>query len=271
MSGAVDEHFVRLLRALGPFLSEVVFVGGWAHRLHALHVDAQHTGFEPLMTRDADVVLPDRLKTAGGTLRDRLLGEGFREELRGEDAPPLSLYRFGGDEGFFVEFLLPQRGGGIRRDGRSDDTAVVSGVSAQKLRHVDLLAVEPWTIDVEGTPVKVANGTAYLAQKILVLHRRPQDRQGRDVLYIHDTLAQFGGSLRQLNEIWKQLQTTMPRSTRAQLAERMKQHFNAVNDNHRRASLIATSTGRPNPPGPEILFRACRFGLKQVFGELVDT
>ncbi len=44
--------FARLVDALEPFLDVLVFVGGWAHRLHALHALARPPDFEPLATED---------------------------------------------------------------------------------------------------------------------------------------------------------------------------------------------------------------------------
>jgi hypothetical protein len=96
--------------------------------------------YRPLMTRDTDVAIPPGIRGDEGTLRDRLLTRGFTQEFLGDDRPPVTHYQLGGhDTGFYVEFLTPLVGGEFRWDGTRDVTTSVSGVSAQKLRHLDVL------------------------------------------------------------------------------------------------------------------------------------
>jgi hypothetical protein len=141
-----DEKFAVLLDALGPYLDRVVIVGGWAHRLFRRHPLAQTMSYRPLMTRDTDVAIPAGIRVDEGSLRDRLLVRGFTEEFLGDDRPPVTHYQLRGDDaGFYVEFLTPLVGGEFRRDGTRDVTTSVSGVSAQKLRHLDVLLIAPGT------------------------------------------------------------------------------------------------------------------------------
>src|SRR5690349_12710952 len=142
-----ETEFARLAHALRPYLEELVFVGGWAHRLHALHRWAGPLSFIPLMTRDADIATPLRVQPRAQDLRTLLIGAGFSEELLGDDRPPITHYRLGEKGGgLFVEFITDQPGGGYKRDGGRDDTVLVSGVTAQKLQYVHLLTLEPWEI-----------------------------------------------------------------------------------------------------------------------------
>lgn len=48
------ELFARLILALGPYRSDVVLIGGWAHRLFRLHPLSQLVDFPPLLTQDVD-------------------------------------------------------------------------------------------------------------------------------------------------------------------------------------------------------------------------
>lgn len=57
-----NEQFVRLIVALEPWLTQVVIIGGWAHRLYRLHPNAQHVEYLPLTTLDTDIAVPPRLK-----------------------------------------------------------------------------------------------------------------------------------------------------------------------------------------------------------------
>ena len=47
--------------------------------------------------------------------------------------------------GFYAEFLVPLQGSERKRDGKPDVTASKAGIIAQKLRHLDLLLVAPWS------------------------------------------------------------------------------------------------------------------------------
>jgi hypothetical protein len=104
------EVFARLVRALGPYLGEVVFVGGWAYRLFRLHELAQPVAFAPLMTKDADIATAPNIPGQPQTIRQLLKEAGFTEEPSGEYTPPGMHYRLSQDpNGFFVQFIAPLR------------------------------------------------------------------------------------------------------------------------------------------------------------------
>ncbi|AMY08527.1 hypothetical protein LuPra_01728 [Luteitalea pratensis] len=146
-----NENIAVLFDALAPYLDRVVIVGGWAHRLFRQHALAQALPYRPLMTRDTDVAIPSGITADKGNLRDRLLVRGFIEEFLGDDRPPVTHYQLGDDAGFYAEFLTPLSGGEFRRDGTKDVTTSVSGVSAQKLRHLDVLLIAPWSVTLRST------------------------------------------------------------------------------------------------------------------------
>jgi Nucleotidyltransferase len=60
--------FARAMKALGPYLGELVVIGGWAHRLYELHAMACSPGFQPLMTEDADIAAPVKIQTQGESI-----------------------------------------------------------------------------------------------------------------------------------------------------------------------------------------------------------
>lgn len=252
--------------ALRPWHPQVVLVGGWAHRLHRLAPTAQPVDYQPLVTRDADVAfgLHDRLE---GDIGAALRASGFHEELSGEFVPPVSHFRFGGDDqGFYVEFLAPQLGGAQRRDGTADATVFRAGVSAQKLRHLDLLLREPWTVRVPGEPaatIRIANPVMFIAQKLLIAEARQPQKRAQDILYIHDTLDLFGGELDALGTLWHEtLRPTMSGTTAKTVEARAKAAFTQVSDDIRTAARI--------PPdrqlSPERMQQALAQGLGIVFG-----
>lgn len=138
--------FARLVDALRPWLRHVVVVGGWAHQLHRIHPRARVPPHQPLRTRDADVALSATPPSAGD-LAAALEAADFKGELVGEHTPPVAQYRLGGvDAGFYVEFLAPLRGDGLTRSGPNDATVAWAGVTAQRLRYVELLLACPWSV-----------------------------------------------------------------------------------------------------------------------------
>ena len=145
MEGA--ESFARLVEALRPWLGHLVVAGGWAHRLHRLHPLAHNPGHEPIRTRDVDFALSPRAPLAGD-ISAALARADFKPAFTGDDAPPVTRYDLNDDAGFYAEFLVPLEGGEIRRDGRRDVTVSLAGITAQKLRHLDLLLVAPWSVRV---------------------------------------------------------------------------------------------------------------------------
>lgn len=138
MSTAPDiSGFARLITAQGPWLDQVVIIGGWAHRLYRLDPRAQKLDFAPLMTLDIDVALPPNVPDRAPSIRELLVANGFEEDFRGDDKPPATLYRLGDDAaGFYAEFLTPLVGGELTRAGKRKATLQVAGVTSQQLRHI---------------------------------------------------------------------------------------------------------------------------------------
>src|SRR5712691_3996559 len=173
-------NFARLVEGIRPWLTHVVIVGGWAHRLHRFHPLATAQDYQPLRTRDVDLAFsPDA--PLHGDLRKALSKAGFREELSGEHTPPVTHYRLGEeDAGFYAEFLTAKTGSDVTRSGKRDLTVVKAGVTAQKLRHLDLLLEAPWLIRVgiETIPIArsadlmIPNPVSFIVQKLLIHKRR---------------------------------------------------------------------------------------------------
>ena len=260
-----DEKFAKLLEALGPYLDRVVIVGGWAHRLFRHHPLAQPMPYLPLMTRDIDVAIPPRIHIDQGSLRERLLAGGFSEEFFGDHRPPVTHYLAGGDTGFFVEFLTPLVGSEFKRDGTRDVTTSVAGVTAQKLRHLDILLIAPWTVvvDMVGVPSKItiANPVSYIVQKLLIDDKRKPEERAKDVLYVHDTLELFARSLRELRGLWDgTVRHGLGRRLEAKVLRERERLFTSITDTLRDAALMATRRSL-SPAG---LRESCAAGLNRI-------
>jgi hypothetical protein len=266
----VTSDFQRLVDALLPYLPDVVVVGGWAHRLFTRHPLAGSLGFVPLMTDDADVAVPLRLRRREVTLLDRLEAAGFTEDMKGDDKPPVTHYRLGEGE-FYVEFLAPTTGEGVRRSGERDATARVQGVVAQKLPHVDMLLVEPWTVSLpsaggEAVQVRIPNAVTYLVQKMLVLPDRERQKQSNDVVYVHDTLMMFADNLSALGQLWGVVKSRLTKQQVRDAGRALAALFGQVDDRIRRAAIIAREIGRGSPPSAELIRARCHDGLQAIFG-----
>lgn len=86
---------------------------------------------------------------APGQLDQALKDSGFVEQLHGEHKPPASHYTLGTeDQGFYAEFLTPLHGPASNKHGVPNATATIAGVSAQKLRYLDVLQADPWTVTI---------------------------------------------------------------------------------------------------------------------------
>lgn len=265
-----SKRLARLLDAIRPWSRELVIVGGWAHRLYRLHGDAEVPPYRPLVTRDVDLAVgAERLR---GDIGKALADANFHEVLSSDHTPPVSEYRLGDEEGeFYAEFLAPLKGGPVRRDGSANATTSIAGVTAQKLRHLDLLLVAPWAIQASierGIPVSatidvlVPNAVSFMAQKLLIREERRPEKRPQDVLYIHDTLELFGSSAEQLRELWRD---TVRLSLSARSAARVEQMavtlFREITDDIRRAARIPAD----RTVDPERLRALCEYGMEEIF------
>jgi len=201
-------------------------------------------------------------------LGDLLRKAGFTQQFFGEKYPTVTHYRLGEDGAFYAEFLTPLMGP------EKDGTRTIAGVSAQELRHLYILMICPWKVllkepefPVGGKPVEIqiANAASYLAQKLLVLDKRAPDDKAKDILYIHDTLLTFGGSLAKIRQLWQEkiLQQLVPAAAKS-LSGLVHTAFSDVTDPIRRARSIAVAAGRPATEAEQIV-QVCKRGLTELF------
>ena len=245
-------EFARLVHALRPYRGDLVLIGGWAHRLSRLHPLAQPLEFPPLFTQDVDLAIAKGVIPEEDDLRKLLLEVGFTERFLCEDESPITHYQLGEEGAFYVEFVTPL----IGRPGAA--TSTVAGVTAQRVRYVDILLIAPWSIlltepqypvGARAVEVRIANATSYVAQKLLVLGRRHPADRAKDVLYLHDTLVTFGRALEDLRRIRAEsisgaLHANAKRALRATAREVSSPTLDAV----RAAARVAEQAGRPLPP-----------------------
>lgn len=264
MNGVQDpEPFNRRAAALGPWLDQVVIVGGWAHQLYRLHPSAHQLEYPPLTTLDADIAVPGKLPVREEDIRERLLAHGFAEEFLGDDRPPATHYRLGGGtSGFYVEFLTPLTGSGYDRRHRRKAAIEIAGIISQQLRHIEILLSHPWSVELKTATVQIANPVSFLAQKILIRGKREREDRAKDILYMHDTLEVFGARLGELRKLWRtNVARQLHRRSASTVLKASEILFGELSDDVRRAAEI--SAGRAL--SAEAIREACRYGFTEVF------
>ena len=238
--------FAKLVDALAPWADQLVFVGGWAHRLYRLHPKASLPAYQPLTTLDADVAFAERQQLQGN-IQERLVDAGFKEELTGQHQPPVSRYTLGedGSSGFYAEFLTPLIGSNLTRGGKQLATVAKAGVTAQQLRYLELLFRSPWLIRLtdewSAVPLelRIPNPVSFIVQKLLIHDERARDKKAQDILYIRDTLELFAPELDALAMIWRD---DVGKAMHKNWVQRMRQTidtvFGKLNDTIRDAASI---------------------------------
>lgn len=197
------EELRTVVQALGPYLGEVVLVGGWAHRMFRVHPWARERDFVPLSTQDFDFAIPPTARVhAPGPISSLLEMAGYKPQHKSiHTKPPLVRYQ---KAGLQVEFVADLSGGTTSRE---DDSAVleVAGVTAEQLRFVYPLQLRPWSpTDQDLSRLRVANPVTYLFQKLLVNGRRAsKEKAAGDLLYVADTADLFGDRFPELAGEWK--------------------------------------------------------------------
>jgi hypothetical protein len=262
--------FTRLIHALRPWLGHLVIVGGWAHRLHRLHPIARAPRYAPLRTRDVDLALALGAPV-DGDIKGALEAAQFTPEYFGDNRPPVTHYALADDDaGFYAEFLVPLHGSEVKR-GSPDVTVSKAGVNAQKLRHLDILLVAPWSVQIgpgreiafdEPVDVLVPNPVSFIIQKVLIHDKRKPLKKAQDVLYIHDTLELFGAALDDLRSIWtEEVRPAIAAKTAKRAEQLARSLFEQVTDTIREAARIRQDR-RLTPDG---LQAACAYGTQEIF------
>lgn len=263
------EDFAKLVRALSPWKHQLVFIGGWAHRLYRLHPMATSPAYPPVVTRDADVAFANR-ERMDGSIRARLQEAGFKEQLMGTHRPPVSQYTLGEDEqrGFYAEFLTPLIGPAFTKEGQQIATLAKADITAQRLRYLDLLLKSPWNVTLDADwgaegplDLRVPNPVAFIMQKFLIHEGRPANKQAQDILYVHDTLELFGSQLSELTALWRNdVRDSLNEGWKATITKTISALFGKANDRIRDAAAIPQDRGLD----PERMRLMCRAALQEI-------
>lgn len=139
----LDPRLLVGLKALQPYLDDLVIAGGWVPYLYAAYQPPSEEAVA-LKTKGLDLAVPREVPEREKTI-DQLLGDAdFTCEFRSRGTPPVTVYlaTHAGDE-VEIEFITTAQGAdlGVR--------TVQSGLTAQELRYVDLLLEHTWPLPLD--------------------------------------------------------------------------------------------------------------------------
>ena len=225
---------------------------------------------QPIFTRDTDLAFANRAPIEGD-IKAALIDHGFKEHLGGERRPPVAHYTLGEENGgFYAEFLTPLIGSGVKRGGEEDATMMMAGISAQKIRYLEILLVDPWVITLDplsGIPlpskmdIQVANPLCFMIQKFLIQKDRNMAKQAQDVLYIYDTIELFGALLDEFHDAWnKRISPELGEKLSNTVRTLSKSTFASINDVIRTAALIP----KDRKLSPEQIQRTCQIAFETI-------
>ena len=214
------QFLYQVLSNIQPYLQEIILVGGFASLLYRFHEAADLVDIPVLITYDVDLASGGEVPIRGEkSIHTSLEEAGLRCELEGNYEKPIVKYYpiEKTDLAYYVEFLAPLFGSGMRRDGEPDFIQEIQeNLSAQKLRYLDLLIQNNWTVDTTSVPglqddpnlvVRVPHPCMYIMQKVLTLQKRPRTARNKDFAYIYQTLTYFRNSLQSLARQYEELIT----------------------------------------------------------------
>ena len=195
------EDFGRALYALRPYANDLLVIGGMAPVLYRLVPGFAPAVVDPIATREVDWTTPPRLPRRGETAWKLLGAEGLRAyevpgvgTRRGPRVFQHERYGTARKAPVYQEFLCPLRGNATKV------VEVQTGLSAQPLRYLDLLAFDPITLTVDASsgipvaapcPVRLAQPVLYIAQKVLARAERAAmpGKPAKDLAYAFDVAS----------------------------------------------------------------------------------
>lgn len=187
---------VEVLKAVKPYLSDIVLVGGWVPIVYEQCTSVFPTRM--VRTADVDFACVPPLNVKEETMDHLLKRGGFRCELSGDGLVPFCRYISEGQ--LEIEFLTPLRG-----DGSVSVTEIQKGLTAEPLRYLDILLDHTREVNVQGHVVRVPWLSAFLFQKGLSFPKRKSTlKKDKDLYYIFKIVQGVGSGplMNELKEIF---------------------------------------------------------------------
>jgi len=181
--------FGDLVRSIKPYLTEVVFVGGWVHALYIIECDGDSRRI--VRTSDIDLSLPQRLELgARDSLKELISRAGFEIQPIDGAGEVLEIFRDDVDLDLLAEAAGPLESVSI--EGQPELT--VFGYPHQNFlqENVRWMEVGPDIDPLMDPPVSilVPELAAYAIGKLLSSARRTNgDKKAKDLVYLDGLLA----------------------------------------------------------------------------------
>jgi hypothetical protein len=192
----------NLIDAMGDYRAVAILTGGFVPLMYRRMPEYVTPPMPPLLTSDFDWTVPTRLELMGDqSLAERLLDSKFVTIPSAGTEPPVLRFqpeRFGTTTlgPTYVEFLAPLVGPDVDRKGNPKTVVRVQrGLTAQALRYLDLLFVEPMSFDAATLPelglaqptnILLPSPASYVIQKLLAWPSRDAGKRGKDLAYVHE-------------------------------------------------------------------------------------
>lgn len=195
------------MKTLRPYLNDLVLCGAWAWYLYRRCL-APGRWIPADFTRDLDCIGRERLPVRGALLLDLLEDGDFEWVPRGAETPPVAHFAWPGRDRAEVEieFLVPARGDGARRI-----VELQPNLTAQALRHLEILTDEPLEIVIDDRStlaaelefrgsVRVPRVGHFAIQKALIHDRRNRAEQVKDLFYVFELIDRENGLAKVVSE-----------------------------------------------------------------------
>ena len=223
-----DSFFADAIRALKPYLDEVVCIGGCANALYRYHDHAAEVKWGVLGTKDTDVAVPQKIPLKDRPPIARLMDEiGLQQVTFGTAEDPVIKFapkrkepsaqqdRFEEDvRAVDLEFLCDLAGLSSADQERAS-VPVQEGLHAQPLRYLGMSLENTWKVPLERVPglesfagieIQVPNPAAYVVSKILIRgERRKAASRMKDCFYMFEVSVMFRQALEILREEYVRL------------------------------------------------------------------
>lgn len=191
-------------------LEYIVVVGSWAEYLY--QEASLFPGFRSsFRTQDFDVLLRNiRLPKKPIDLAAELTRHGYLMMQN----PQTGLMKFDKSGELEVEFLVREMGKGQLEPYKHE----YLGVTAQGLRHIDLLSEHSIVLHLRGYVIHVPRPQAYILHKLLINKQRSAAKQEKDIEAVKDLLAVMSGYSAELL-VLQELFDRLPKKAQAKIKD----------------------------------------------------
>ncbi|HNZ03425.1 MAG TPA: GSU2403 family nucleotidyltransferase fold protein [Myxococcota bacterium] len=245
--GDILHDLGRLIKALGEYRTVAVLTGGFVPLIYRSMPGLVSPPTPPLLTTDFDWTVPARLELLGGrSISERLKDSEFVAIPSLGTEPAVIRFqpsRFGTERlgPVYAEFLAPLVGSDADRRGVSRDVVVVQpGLTAQALRYLDILLVEPIPFDActipeigldETSVILLPSPAGFVLQKLLAWPSREPEKRPKDLAYVYEVAILTQKQWSCLAEVVNRLRDGFPSTWFDRVSSLIRREFRSHDSN----------------------------------------